>query len=88
MRALAAPRVAASGLDVRMLGLPGEALPLPDRSVDTVVVTYTLCTIPDAAAALDQMRRVLRLCCALTGNCCSANMAPRPMPACGAGRIA
>ncbi len=60
MRALAAPRVAASGLDVRMLDMPGEALPLPDASVDTVVVTYTLCTIPDARAALSQMRRVLR----------------------------
>jgi len=60
MRDLAAPRVAASGLDVRMLDLPGEVLPLPDHSVDTVVVTFTLCTIPDAAAALGQMRRVLR----------------------------
>ena len=60
MRALAAPRVSASGLDVRMVDLPGEALPLPDHSVDAVVVTYTLCTIPDAAAALGQMRRVLR----------------------------
>jgi SAM-dependent methyltransferase len=60
MRALAAPRVMASGLDVRMLDLPGEALPLPDRSVDTVLMTFTLCTIGDAAAALAQMRRVLR----------------------------
>lgn len=59
MRALAQPRVAASGLDVRMLDLPGEALPLPDHSVDTVVVTFTLCTIADAASALRQMRRVL-----------------------------
>lgn len=60
MRALAAPHVAASGLDVRMLELPGEALPLPDHCVDTVVVTFTLCTIADALAALRQMRRVLR----------------------------
>lgn len=60
MRELAAPRVAASGLDVRMLDMAGESLPLPDASVDTVLVTYTLCTIPDARAALDQMRRVLR----------------------------
>ena len=60
MRALAAPRVAASGLDVRMLDLPGEALPLPDHSADTVVVTFTLCTIADAAAALRQIHRVLR----------------------------
>lgn len=60
MRALAAPRVAASGLDVRMLDMRGESLPLPDASVDTVVVTYILCTIPDAHAALVQMQRVLR----------------------------
>lgn len=60
MRALAAPRVAASGLDVRMLDLPGEALPLTDQSADTVVVTYALCTIPDPLAALRQMRRVLQ----------------------------
>jgi SAM-dependent methyltransferase len=60
MRALAQPRVAASGLDVRMLDLPGETVPLPDQCVDTVVVTFTLCTIRDAIAALAQMRRVLR----------------------------
>lgn len=60
MRALAAPRIAASGLDVRLLDLPGEAIPLPDASVDSIVMTFTLCTIPDAAAALHQMRRVLR----------------------------
>jgi ubiquinone/menaquinone biosynthesis C-methylase UbiE len=60
MRALAAPRIAASGLDVRLLDLPGEAIPLPDHSVDSIVMTYTLCTIPDAATALHQMRRVLR----------------------------
>ena len=60
MRALAAPRVAASCLKLRWLDLPGEALPLPDASVDCVVMTYTLCTIPDAAAALAQLKRVLR----------------------------
>lgn len=60
MRALASPAVSASGLDVRMIDLPGETLPLPDHSVDTVVVTFTLCTIPDASAALAQMKRVLK----------------------------
>jgi SAM-dependent methyltransferase len=60
MRALAAPHVAASGLNLHWLDLPGEALPLPDTSVDCVVMTYTLCSIPDAAAALAQLRRVLR----------------------------
>lgn len=36
MRALAAPRIAASGLDIRVLAASAEALPLPDQSVDTV----------------------------------------------------
>lgn len=60
MRALAAPRIAACGMDVRLLDQPGEDLPLPDHSIDSIVVTYTLCTIPDPTAALRQMRRVLR----------------------------
>ncbi len=46
--------------EVEFIGLPAEEIPLGDSSVDTVVVTYTLCTIPDVAAALRQMRRVLR----------------------------
>jgi ubiquinone/menaquinone biosynthesis C-methylase UbiE len=60
MRALAAPRVDASGLHLHWLDLPGEEVPLPDHSVDCVVMTFTLCTIPDAAAALAQVKRVLR----------------------------
>ncbi len=45
---------------VEYLALEGERIPLDAQSVDTVVVTYTLCTIPDAATALDGMRRVLK----------------------------
>src|SRR3970040_1388148 len=37
-----------------------EALPLKDKSIDTVVTTWTLCTIPDVNAALREMRRVLK----------------------------
>lgn len=59
MRALAAHRIAHAGIDVRLLDSPAEDLPLPDGSVDTIVVTYALCTIADAMAALRQMRRVL-----------------------------
>lgn len=46
--------------EVEFLGVPAEEIPLDDASVDTVVVTYTLCTIPDTVAALGQMRRVLK----------------------------
>ena len=45
---------------VEYLVLDGENIPLQGRSVDTVLVTYTLCTIPDAIAALEGMRRVLK----------------------------
>jgi ubiquinone/menaquinone biosynthesis C-methylase UbiE len=60
MRARAAERIDASGLDVRWLGEPGESIPLDDDSVDTVVLTYTLCSIADWETALHEMRRVLR----------------------------
>jgi ubiquinone/menaquinone biosynthesis C-methylase UbiE len=45
---------------VEFIGLPGEQIPLADASVDTVLVTYALCTIPDPVAALHGMGRVLR----------------------------
>jgi ubiquinone/menaquinone biosynthesis C-methylase UbiE len=40
--------------------LRGEDIPLPDNSIDSIVLTYTLCTIPDFATALQQMYRVLK----------------------------
>jgi ubiquinone/menaquinone biosynthesis C-methylase UbiE len=60
MRATAARRIESSDLDVELIDLPGEQIPLDDNSVDSVLVTYTLCTIPDAVAALQGMRRVLK----------------------------
>ncbi len=60
MRVLARKRLVDSPLNVEMIDLPGEEIPLDTNSVDTVVVTYTLCTIPDAQRALQGMRRVLR----------------------------
>jgi ubiquinone/menaquinone biosynthesis C-methylase UbiE len=60
MRRSAAQNVAASDLDVELIGLPGEEIPLDDNSVDSILVTYTLCTIPDAVTALRGMRRVLK----------------------------
>lgn len=60
MRELAESRVRAAPFKVEFIDLPGENIPLPDKSVDTVVTTYTLCTIPDSAKALQGMLRVLR----------------------------
>tara|TARA_R110002110_G_scaffold406421_1_gene626255 strand:- start:56868 stop:57488 length:621 start_codon:yes stop_codon:yes gene_type:complete len=57
---LAAERAAHLDFDVEFIGLPGEQIPLEDNSVDTVLVTYALCTIPDPVAALHGMARVLR----------------------------
>ncbi len=60
MRRLAEKPIANSGLDVELIDLPGEEIPLEDNSVDTVLITFTLCTIPEVATALDGMRRVLK----------------------------
>ncbi|HOW50221.1 MAG TPA: class I SAM-dependent methyltransferase [Rubrivivax sp.] len=60
MHPLALRRVAATGISVELVGLSAERLPLQDLSFDTVVCTYALCSIPDAPAALAEVRRVLR----------------------------
>lgn len=60
MRDRARRRAEFGRLDVEFIDLPGEEIPLDDASVDTVLVTYTLCTIPDTVAALAGMRRVLK----------------------------
>jgi SAM-dependent methyltransferase len=59
-RKLAARRVAACMVPVDYIGLDAQALPLDDASVDHVLSTWTLCTIPDVSQALAEVRRVLR----------------------------
>ncbi len=60
MRERAAERVAASPIALEFIDLPGEQIPLENESADTVLITYTLCTISDAMKALSEMRRVLK----------------------------
>lgn len=60
MRKSARARIEASGLDVELIDSPAEEIPLDDNSVDSILVTFTLCTIPDAVAALHGMRRALK----------------------------
>src|SRR5438874_3626979 len=50
----------ATSVPVSFLGASAEAIPLDGHSVDTVVTTWTLCSIQQAGAALAEMRRVLR----------------------------
>ena len=49
-----------SQVDIEFLGVGAEAIPLPDKSFDTVVITWSLCTIPDPDAALREVRRLLK----------------------------
>lgn len=60
MRRLARDAISRGSLEVELIDLPGEDLPLDDNSVDTVLVTYTLCTIPEVVQALEGVRRVLK----------------------------
>ena len=57
---LARSRVDASRVPVEVIGLDGQRLPVDDSAVDAVLSTWTLCTIPDAVAAVKEARRVLR----------------------------
>lgn len=59
-RKLAAGRIARACMPVEWVGLRGEQIPLDAASVDAVVSTWTMCSIPDLGAALGEVRRVLR----------------------------
>ena len=57
---LAGKRVEQSSVPVQRSGLDGQSLPFADASFDAALSTWTLCTIPDVAAALSELRRVLK----------------------------
>ena len=59
MRTMAEKRSVDIEFEVEFIGLSGDEIPLESNSVNTVLVTYTLCTILDLFHALNEMRRVL-----------------------------
>ncbi len=71
-----AVRRGASAVPIRRTGTDGQRLAAGAASYDAVLVTFTLCTIPDAAAAAAEVRRVLRP----GGTCCflEHGLAPQP----------
>lgn len=58
--AIARRRAAAAGVHAEFLQGSATAIPLAENTIDTVVMTWTLCSIPDPLAALREMRRVLK----------------------------
>ncbi len=57
---LARKRLASRTIPVQRSGLDGQSLPFADNSHDAALSTWTLCTIPDVARALLEVRRVLK----------------------------
>lgn len=57
---LAQDRLEESAVTVEFIGLDGQQIPLEDDSCDAGLLTFTLCTIPDASQALSELRRVIK----------------------------
>ncbi len=60
LRWLAAPRIEAARAQVIHMQTTAEALPCESNSFDAALCTWSLCTIPDPIAALEELRRVLK----------------------------
>lgn len=60
MRRKAKSNLINAPFDVQWIDLPSEQIPLDTNSADTIMLTYTLCTIPNWQQALEEMRRVLK----------------------------
>lgn len=59
MHSLAIKRMKRAKISIELIGLSAEKIPLPDASFHSIVVTYSLCTIPEPLAALKEMHRLL-----------------------------
>ncbi len=57
---LAQKRLRRTALSIQFLDLPGERIPLEDEAIDTVVSTFTLCTIRNIPDAIQGLARVLK----------------------------
>jgi ubiquinone/menaquinone biosynthesis C-methylase UbiE len=57
---MARPRAETATAAITLLDGSAETIPLDSGSIDTVITTWTLCTIPNVGQALSEMRRVLR----------------------------
>jgi ubiquinone/menaquinone biosynthesis C-methylase UbiE len=60
MWAIARKNAAEHHLDAEFMESGAESIPLDNNVADTVVMTYTMCTIPQVGSALDEIRRVLK----------------------------
>lgn len=60
MRLQAREQLIEAPFDVELVNAGAEDIPLEDASADSVVITYTLCTIPDVESALAEVRRILK----------------------------
>ena len=60
MWSIARKNAASHHLDAEFIQSGAESIPLDDNSADTVLMTYTMCTIPNVHLALDEIRRVLK----------------------------
>ena len=60
MWALAKEQLNTSQINTEFTKGYAEEIPLDSNSIDSIVITYTMCTIPDVEASLSEMRRVLK----------------------------
>jgi ubiquinone/menaquinone biosynthesis C-methylase UbiE len=60
MWSIAKKNAAEHHLDAEFIQAGAESIPLEDNSANTVLMTFTMCTIPDVHAAMDEIRRVLK----------------------------